>query len=149
MNLTAEVWIDAPPAAVWAQVVDPATWPLLVPFLAHAELLGPPPLATGSQLRFTFDRGGRRLNAEAEVPELTAPRRLKLHSRLPDLQLEVSANVDLAPEGSGTRLRQATELRFGNPMLRTMGEGLVRAQNPEARLREGLDRLKQAVEAKT
>ena len=76
MNLTADVWIDASSEVVWKQVVDPAFWTMIVPFLTQAELLGPPPLATGSKLRFTFDRAGRRLTSEAEVPELTPPRRL-------------------------------------------------------------------------
>jgi carbon monoxide dehydrogenase subunit G len=147
MNLTADVWIDASSEVVWKQVVDPAFWTMIVPFLTQAELLGPPPLATGSKLRFTFDRAGRRLTSEAEVPELTPPRRMKLHHRVPQVQMDVHSTLDLVPEGTGTRVRQAAEIGFANPIMRAMGEGLLRAQDPETQLRAGLDRLKQAVEA--
>lgn len=146
MNLSAEVWIDAPPAAVWARVAQPAAWPMIVPFLTSAELVEPAPLAVGARVRCGFEQGGRQLLSEAEVSECTPPSRLTLHARVPDVQLDVQARLDLAPEGTGTRVRQATELRFDNPFLRAMGEGLVRARNPEAQQQDGLNRLKRAVE---
>jgi uncharacterized protein YndB with AHSA1/START domain len=147
MNLTAETVIAAPPARVWARLVDPASWVLLIPMAKRVELLTPPPLAAGARARFTLARGGGETNAEAELTTVDAPRTLALRNRVPDLGLEVEAVLTLTPEGGGTRVRQDVTLHFTSFLSRAVGEGLVRARDPEARLREGLAHLKQAAES--
>jgi uncharacterized protein YndB with AHSA1/START domain len=147
MNLTAEVHIAASPERVWGLVVDPDSWLALIPMARHVELLTPPPVAAGTRARVTLARGGQELTSEAEVTTVDAPRTLVLRNRVPALNVEVEAVLTLTPAQGGTQVRQAVTIHFANRLSRMVGEGMVRAQNPEARLREGLARLKQTAES--
>jgi uncharacterized protein YndB with AHSA1/START domain len=146
MNLTAETHIASPPERVWDHVVDPESWAGLIPMARRVELLTPGPVVAGTRARITLARGGQELTSEAEVITVDAPRTLVLRNRVPALNVDVEAVLTLTPAQGGTQVRQAVTIHFANRLSRKVGEGMVRAQNPEARLREGLARLKQAAE---
>ncbi len=147
MNLTAETHIVAPPEQVWAWLMAPETWVLLVPMTRHVELVTPPPLRVGSRARFTMSRSGGEMVTEAEITAAEPPRTLALRNHVPELGIEVDTLLTLTPEGADTRVRQSLSLHFTSFLGRALGEGMVRARNPEAHMREGLARLKQLVES--
>lgn len=147
MNLTAETHIAAAPERVWARLTEPENWLLLVPMTRRVEVITPPPVGVGTRAHFTMMRPGGEVVSDAEVTAADPPHRLALRSRVADLGVEVEAVFTLTPEGTGTQVSQAVHVHFHSLLGRTVGEGMIRARNPEAHMREGLARLKLLVES--
>lgn len=147
MNLTGEARIAAPPAVVWAKMVDLRLAPEYVPYLVAAEAVDAGPLAVGSTARLRFQGGGLQAAGTGTVTELQPEERLAIRIQVPEYHLRMDVTLTVAPDGTGSQVVELVEIAFTNLFLRTVGEGMLRQRDPEAHLRQGLERLRQLAEA--
>ncbi len=146
MKMTGEVRIAASPAAVWARLMDLGAAPEYVPYLAAAAPMTAGPLAVGSTARLTFRGGNLQAAGTATVTDLQPPQRLAFRIEVPEYHLLMDVTLSVVAEGAGSRVSEQAELRFTSLFMKTMGEGLLRQRDPEAHLRQGLERLRRSVE---
>jgi uncharacterized protein YndB with AHSA1/START domain len=111
-SVEASTFIDATPERVWALYADIARTPEWVPFVEEVVSVSGP-LAVGMTYRERTRIGRIRGVQEWRIDELEPPRRrvetsesLRMHSRL---------TITMEREGSGTQLRQVSEVRSTLP----------------------------------
>jgi len=138
---TYQTHIDRTPDQVFAFMMDfsrASRWRNLV---RKIEVLTPPPLAVGSQLRLTMDVMGKQREAISEVWAYDPPRRFG--------QRNTASNVTgtfeytLEPEGTGTRVRFTCDVR-PHGLMWLMLPTLIRSSR--YRYRDQLATLKREVE---
>lgn len=135
MRTERRIEIDAPPAAVFAVVADPATHPRWRPSAVEFRPLEAGPIRPGARLTETVRFLGRRYRTTYEVTELQPDRAFALRSLDGPVSLELHCLVE--PSGAGTRV--TFTLEAAAPRL--LGLVLAWYLGDEAR------RLKRLVEA--
>src|ERR1700716_1984733 len=90
----------APPATVFAAVVDIANWPLLIRSVRAIELLTPRPIRVGTRLRQTRVVMGHETTDELEAVTIERPRRLRLVGETRGMQYELDHVIDALSFGS-------------------------------------------------
>jgi carbon monoxide dehydrogenase subunit G len=105
LDETAEIRIARPAAEVAAYMFDPANDPAWIGGISEAEPLGPPPIAAGSRVRRRASFLGRRIDYVMEVVALEPGRRLAMHAVEAPMPMDVTYEVDPAPDGAVARVR--------------------------------------------
>jgi len=134
--------IDATPAVVYAFVSDPANVLRWQTGVISSERTSPPPTATGSTGRVTFEVMGQRVTAETRVREAVQDRRLVLATSVSGMS--VLGTLELAPDDSGTRLSFSSQIKAESIFMAPL-ERMV-ADVAEKDLDASLARLKTAIE---
>ena len=101
----AEIRIARPADEVAAYMFDPANDPTWISGISEAEPLGPPPVSVGSRVRRRASFLGRRIDYVMEVVALDPGRRLAMHAFEAPMPMDVTYEVDPAPEGAVARVR--------------------------------------------
>jgi hypothetical protein len=105
LDETAEITIRRDPGEVATYMFDPVHDPDWISGISEAEPLDPLPIATGSRIRRRASFLGRRIDYVMEVVELLPARRLAMHAIEAPMPMDVTYEVDPAPEGSVARVR--------------------------------------------
>lgn len=135
--------VDAPPAAVYAFLTDPANLPRWQAGIVAAERTSPPPTATGSTARVVLEMMGQRVAAEVKVREADADRRLVLATSVSGIG--IVATIELAAHELGTEITLSSEVQAENIFMKPV-EGIV-TDAAERDLDASLARLKAALAA--
>ena len=94
----------APPSAVWALLDDSATWPSWTAIDEHVPVAGAGPDGLGEERKFKTGR----YTVHERIVERTPERRLT-YTLLSGLPLrDYRAEIDVEPDGEGTRIRWHT-----------------------------------------
>jgi hypothetical protein len=142
IRYSSEVSIDRPPEAVYPWIVEldkQGQWSDV-----QMQLLTPPPLATGSQMRLTFGRPPMRASLVLQITARDEGRRFAW-TTVGKGPISWDGEYRLAPEGaSGTRLSQEGTLRFHG--LWRLAEPFIGSEIRRNEIKE-LEKLKGLVEA--
>lgn len=104
--------IAATPAEVYAFLAEPANLPRWQAGIVAAERTSPPPTVVGSTAKIVLELMGQQVTAEITVREAEPERRLALASSVSGMG--IVATLDLAPDGAGTEITLASEVRAEN-----------------------------------
>lgn len=113
ITVSRRVLLDAPPATVWPYVADPARFAewRRGAGVTSAAPVGEEPVGVGSRFRMDVTTQGRSGSLECTVTAFEPNRRFAFESK--DASgFAGSADTRLEPEGAGTRLTFAFELRL-------------------------------------
>jgi uncharacterized protein YndB with AHSA1/START domain len=144
IDVTAEVQIDATPDSVAFVQFDPEHDPEWIGGVGRVELLTPPPLTTGSEVRRLGSFMGRRIEWVMRVEAIEPARRVAMHALRSPFPMDVEYRLDPVDGGRATRasIRIQGEARgmyaLAGPLTGTMVRRSVTAD---------LKRLKRIVEA--
>ena len=105
LDETAEVRIARSSDEVAAYMFDPANDPAWISGISEAEPLGPPPIAVGSRVRRRASFLGRRIDYVMEVVAFDPGRRLAIHAVEAPMPMDVTYEVEPAPQGAIARVR--------------------------------------------
>lgn len=133
--------IDAPPAAVYAFLSDPANLPLWQTGVISSERTSPAPTVTGSTGRAVFEVMGQRITADTTVREAVPDRRLVLASTVSGFS--VVGSLDLVAVEGGTEVTFRSEVKAQSIFMAPL-ESLV-ADAAEKELEPSLARLRAAL----
>ncbi len=136
------VVIDRPQDKVFAFVADARNRPGWDPSVDSEELTSPEPIGVGTTVRTRFRSMGRGIEYAWAVIEHQPPVRMVIESTAGPFPTTLT--YDLAPEGSGTRVRFAISGRPGR-LLRLLQPLLAR--QAQANLDRAFPRLKQVLES--
>ena len=75
MKLETEIFIDAPPAVVFAAAIDIPRWPERVQAITKVEMLSEGPIGIGTRFRETRMMFGREASEEMEITAFAPPNR--------------------------------------------------------------------------
>jgi uncharacterized membrane protein len=110
VDVTVEIVIDRPIAAVAAYAGDPSNAPEWYANIRSVDWLTPPPLAVGSQLNFVATFLGRRLVYTYDVVELVVSERLVMRTAHGPFPMETTYEWSASPTGQTLmRLRNRGE----------------------------------------
>jgi hypothetical protein len=120
---TAEIDIAAPPAAVWAVLVDTPNWPRFDPFCDRIEGVA----ALGQTIKaFTKLAPGRAF--PVKVLTFDAPKTMVWSGGMPFGLFTGVRTYTITPRGSGAHFRMTEE--FSGPMLALIGKSLPDMTEP-------------------
>jgi uncharacterized membrane protein len=105
LDETAEVPISRPAAEVAAYMFDPANDPAWIGGIKEVEPLSATPAAVGSRVRRRATFLGRRIDYVMEVVAHDPGRRLALHAVEAPMPMDVTYEVEPAPDGAVARVR--------------------------------------------
>lgn len=105
LDETAEAAIARPADEVAAYMFDPANDPIWISGIREAKPLGPTPLTVGSRVRRRASFLGRRIDYVMEVVALDPGRRMAMHAVEAPMPMDVTYEVDPAPDGALARVR--------------------------------------------
>lgn len=145
MEFESTTYIDAPPARVWARLIDLERVSELVPWIESLELPDGP-LQPGARVLLTVKALGRRERAEAKVVAADPLQRLALEADVPQAKAHAAVEWRLAPEGAGSRVTQRLALDFRSFMARIAASTLLGDALSAETAAKGLALLKEAVE---
>ncbi len=114
MKLEAATDIAAPPAAVFAVMMDISRWPQIIRGIERIEVLTAGPIGAGARFRETRTMFGRTATEEMTVAEVVSPQRLVFTAENHGTRYRVVHSVQAAPDGA--RLTVAFE---GTPVTIT------------------------------
>lgn len=103
MDVTAQTSIDADRDRVASYAMDPNNDPVWISGISEAEMITPPPLQVGSQVRRVAHFLGRRIDYVLEVVALDPDRRIAMRSVKAPFPMEVE--YEFETEGDATRAR--------------------------------------------
>jgi hypothetical protein len=109
LDVTATLDIDASPAAVAAVQFDPARDPDWIGGTDRVELVTPPPLAQGSQVRRIGGFLGRRIVWLMRVESYEPGRFVAMHALESPFPMDVDYRLE--PLGDGSRTRASIRIR--------------------------------------
>ena len=144
LDVTATTVIDAPPDVVAGVQFDPARDPDWIGGVDRVELLTPPPLAVGSQVRRIGGFLGRRIEWLMRVEDLVPDRLVTMHAVESPFPMDVDYRLEPAGEGqtrASIRVRGEGRGMYGMP-------GILQAPMVRRSVQGDLGRLKQIVEAR-
>jgi hypothetical protein len=99
VDVTVEIVIDRPIAAVAAYAGDPSNAPEWYANIRSVDWLTPPPLAVGSQLNFVATFLGRRLVYTYDVVEFVVSERLVMRTAHGPFPMETTYEWSASPTG--------------------------------------------------
>lgn len=105
LDEVAEIRITRPADEVAAYMFDPANDATWISGISEAEPLGPPPMSVGSRVRRRASFLGRRIDYVMEVVALDPGRRLAMHAVEAPMPMDVTYEIDPAPDGAVARVR--------------------------------------------
>ena len=105
LDETAEIGISRPADEVAAYMFDPANDPAWISGISEAEPLDATPVTVGSRVRRRASFLGRRIDYVMEVVALDPGRRLAMHAVEAPMPMDVTYEVDPAPNGAVARMR--------------------------------------------
>ena len=105
LDETAEIGIARPADEVAAYMFDPANDPSWIGGISEAEPLDGTPVSVGSRVRRRASFLGRRIDYTMEVMALDPGRRLAMHAIEAPMPMDVTYEVDPAPDGAVARVR--------------------------------------------
>lgn len=105
LDEVAEIRIARPADEVAAYMFDPANDATWISGISEAEPLGPPRVSVGSRVRRRASFLGRRIDYVMEVVALDPGRRLAMHAVEAPMPMDVTYEVDPAPDGAVARVR--------------------------------------------
>ena len=146
MDFEHEIFIAAPPEAVWTRVMDLDRASEIMPVLESVELLDGG-VYPGARVRVTVSAMGTRRSSEGRVTVLEPGRRLALEAEIPEVRASVTAEWKIRPEGAGSQVEQRISLKFKSTLARMAAQAMLRDGKADAAARKGLAALKIAVEA--
>jgi carbon monoxide dehydrogenase subunit G len=116
-----------PPAEVWAKLTDTRFLAQCIPGAESISQVGPDRVECVLRPGFAFVRGTLELTLQLAdlVPEQSA--RLLLHSKGIGSTSDVEAALALAPQGEGTRLHWAVDVKNLGGLLKAVPQGLLKA----------------------
>jgi hypothetical protein len=142
LDVTATTVIDAPPDVVAAVQFDPARDPDWIGGVDRVELLTPPPLAVGSQVRRIGGFLGRKIEWLMRVEELEPGQLVRMHALESPFPMDVDYQLELAGPGqtrASIRIRGEGRGMYGMP-------GFLQGPMVRRSVQDDLGRLKQIVE---
>lgn len=137
-----EVFVDRPPAEVFAYVSDARNRPNWDEGVDSEELTSPEPIGVGSTVRTKLTSMGKQYTYTWEITEHEPPARQRIEST--SGPFSTSLAYVLTPDGTGTLVEFSLTARPGGP-LRLL-QPLI-ARNTQKNLDAGFKRLKQVLES--
>jgi carbon monoxide dehydrogenase subunit G len=105
LDETAEISISRPADEVAAYMFDPSNDPKWIGGISEAEQLGAAPLRIGSRVRRRASFLGRRIDYIMEIVAFEPGRRLAMHAVEAPMPMDVTYEVETAPDGARARVR--------------------------------------------
>jgi carbon monoxide dehydrogenase subunit G len=105
LDETAEIHISRPADEVAAYMFDPANDPTWIGGISEAAAIGATPVSVGSRVRRRASFLGRRIDYVMEVVSLDPHRRLAMHAVEAPMPMDVTYEVEPAPDGAVARVR--------------------------------------------
>jgi hypothetical protein len=105
LDETAEIRIARTPHEVAAYMFDPANDPTWIGGISQAEPLDTARLGVGSRVRRRASFLGRRIDYVMEIVALEPGRRLAMHAVEAPMPMDVTYEVEPAPDGAIARVR--------------------------------------------
>jgi uncharacterized membrane protein len=137
--------IDAPPEAVFDLIANqPERMPEWWRAFELQTRVTPPPTAVGSVSRYVYNMLGVKIKGEHQVVELDENARLVVKTMS---GIDSAFEFTFAPSDSGTELTVRVEYTLPGSVLGQLLNRLAIEQRNERDLAEGLQNLKQIVEA--
>jgi uncharacterized protein YndB with AHSA1/START domain len=124
VTFTTAVYIEAPPAEVYAAITDIDSWKNWMPGLIRIEKLSTGPFGPGTRWRETRKMFGKEATEEFEVTRAQPPKRIDLRvdgSKGTTGRGEFLFTYDFVPDRNGTNVELAGEIRMGNPLFNALG----------------------------
>jgi uncharacterized protein YndB with AHSA1/START domain len=137
-----ETLIDRPPDQVFAFMMDFSRAPRWRSQVRNIDVITPPPLAVGSQLRITMDVRGTPREAISDVWAYDPPHRVGLRNTASRVTGTFEYTLD--PAAAGTRVRFTCDVRPHGIMWLLL-PSLIRSSR--SRYRDQLETLKREIEA--
>jgi carbon monoxide dehydrogenase subunit G len=139
-------FIPAPPAEVYAFLVEPTNLPRWQEGVVSSIRTSPPPTVAGSTGRVVVEMMGQRVTADTTIREAVEDRRLVIATKASGMS--VVGSLDLAPTEGGTQITFSSEVKaesiFMAPLEGVAGDIAERNIEPSlARLREALSGAKE------
>ena len=103
LDVTAAVDIDSPPASVGAVQFDPTRDPEWIGGVNRVELVTPPPLGQGSQVRQFGGFLGRPIEWLMQVEAFDPDRHIGMHALRSPFPMDVDYRLEPIRDGRGTR----------------------------------------------
>lgn len=142
MNVSAETTIRGDRSEVARYALDPKNDPIWISGISEAEMITPPPLKVGSQVRRVAHFLGRRIDYVLEVVELDPNRRILMRSIKAPFPMEVSYQFD--NDAGGTR---ATIHVGGDAGVMYRVAGPILSRQVKSSLTKDLRNLKHIIES--
>ena len=145
LDVTASLVIDVPPADVAKIQFDPTRDPEWIGGVDRIELVTPPPLAVGSQVRRIGGFLGRKIVWRMRVESLEPDRLVAMHALESPFPMDVDYQLEPADGGrtrASIRIRGSGGSVYGLP-------GFLQAPMVRRSVQSDLRRLKRIVEAGT
>jgi len=142
LTIRDDIWIDAPPAAVFDYMDEPERQVEFTPSLSRSERIERLPNG-GSRARYTFSLLGLSLTGEVRATDYERPDRI-VFAMTGDLRGSIRWYFE--PEGEGTRFTYAATYTVPGPaILKPLLTPLVRRYN-QSEIAQLLQNLKHVVE---
>ncbi len=135
-----DIYVDAPPEAVFEFMDDPENQVAVTPSLSAVESVDE--LPKGRRVEYVYSMAGASINGTVETVEYDPP---SLMLWTLDGSIEGQIRQEFTPEGDGTRATYAAEYTVPVPALRGLAEPLVERYN-RREVSTTLENLKDAVE---
>lgn len=125
VTFTTAVYIDAPPAAVYAAMTDIDSWKNWMPGLVRIEKLSNGPFAAGTGWRETRKMFGKEATEQFEVTRVQPPNRIDLKvdgSKGTTGRGEYLFTYEFVPDRGGTNVELVGEVRMSNRLWAMLGK---------------------------
>jgi carbon monoxide dehydrogenase subunit G len=133
-QLQREVFINAPPAAVFAFLAEPERLPTWTPGVLSVRRTSPGPVGVGATTETQVEAFGVRQTLLGRCIAFEAPRRLVVENvtasgiKIGSVTvgtIKTTSTSELVPEGSGTRVVARMEYALGSGFMASIAEGIA------------------------
>jgi len=133
-RLQREVFINAPPAAVFAFLAEPERLPTWTPGVIAVRRTSPGPVGVGTTTETQVEAFGVQQTLLGRCIAFDAPRTLSVQNvtatpiKVGGVTVGTITTIStsvLAPEGAGTRLRASLDYQLGSGFMASIAEGIA------------------------